>query len=75
MKLLNPSKAEDANYSSSLTAAVLSPPQKRSDTRTPSDDQWHESQWQRDRSQIDLRRKKCGENLEPTWNNASNFLI
>ena len=74
-KLLNPSKAENTNYTSRETAVVLSPPQKRTDIGTPSDDQRHESQWQRDRSRIDLQRNKCGINLEPTWNNNSKFLI
>ena len=75
MTLLIPNKAEDTNYSSRETATELCPPRKRSDTRTPSDDQWHESQWQRDRSRTDLQRKKHGKKLEPTWNNTSNFLI
>ena len=33
MTLLNPNKAEDTNYSSRETAAELSPPRKRSDTK------------------------------------------
>ena len=54
---------------------MLSPLYKRSDIRTPSDDLWHESQWQRDRSRIDLQWKICGKYLEPTWNNTSKFII
>ena len=73
-RLLNP-KAENTNYSSKETATEPSPPRKRSDTRTPSDDQWHESQWQRDRSRTDLQTNENGKNLEPTWNNTSKFLI
>ena len=45
-KLLNQIEAGDTNYSSRETAVVLSPPRKRSYTGTPSEDQWHESQWQ-----------------------------
>ena len=63
MKLLNPNKAQNTNYSSRETAVVPSPPHNRSDISTPSDDQWHESQWQLDRSRIDLQRKKCGKKL------------
>ena len=74
-KVLNPRKAENTNYSSRETSNVLTPPHKRSDIRKPSDDQWHESQWQRDRSRIDLQRKKGGKNLEPTSNKTSRFLI
>ena len=73
--LLNPSEAKNTNYSLRETAVVLSPPHKRSDTKTASDDQWHESQWKQDRSRIDLKGKKCGENLESTWNNTSKYLI
>ena len=40
-----------------------------------SDDQWHESQWQRDRSRTDLQTNKNGKNWEPTWNITSKFLI
>ena len=71
MTLLNLNKAEDANSSSKETATELSPLRKWSDTRTPSDDQWHESQWQRDRSRTDLQRR----NMVRTWNNTSKFLI
>ena len=74
-KLLNPSNVEITNYSSREAAVALSPPHKRSETRTPSDDQWHESQWQPDRSRTDLQRRKYGKNLEPTWNNTSKFFI
>ena len=49
MTLLKPNKAGDTNYSSRETATELSPPRKRSDTRRPSDDQWHESRWQHNR--------------------------
>ena len=45
------------------TAVMLSPPHKRSDTRTPSADQWHESQWQRDWSRTYIQSKKCGKKL------------
>ena len=41
-KLLSPSKAVNTNYSSRQTADLLSHPHKRSDIRTPFDDQWHE---------------------------------
>ena len=37
-----PKKAEITNYSSKDTETELSPPHKRIDTTTPSDDQWHE---------------------------------
>ena len=36
-----PKKAENTNYSSKATATEPSLPRKPSDTRTPSDDQWH----------------------------------
>ena len=39
---------------------MLSPPRTRIDIKTPFNDQWHDSQWQRDRSRTDLQRKKCG---------------
>ena len=48
-KLLNQIEARNTNYSSMETVIVLSPPRKHSDTRTPSDDQWHQSQLQQDR--------------------------
>ena len=75
MTLRNPNKAEDTNYSSRETATELSTPRKRIDTRTPSDDQWHEWQWQQDWSRIDLKGKKGGKKLESTWNNTSEFRI
>ena len=71
MTLLNPNKAEDTNYSSRETATERSPPRKRSDTRTPSDDQWHESQWQRDRSRTDLQRR----NIVRTWSQLGTLLV
>ena len=74
-KLLNPIEANYTNYSLRETAVVLSPPHKRSDTRTRSDDHWHELQWQQDRWRTDLKGTKCGKNLESTWNNTINFLI
>ena len=70
-KLLNPSNAVDTNYSTRETAVVLSPPHKRSDTRTPFDDPWHESQWQRDRSRNDLKGKKCCE----IWSQHRTILV
>ena len=48
-KPLEQVEANNTTFSSMETAIVPSPPRKRSDTRTPSDDQWHESQWQHDR--------------------------
>ena len=57
MTLMNPNKAEDTNYSSRDTATELSPPRNWSETTTLSDAQWHESQWQRDRSRTDLQRR------------------
>ena len=74
-KQLNPIETEITNYSIRESAVVLSPPRKRSDIRTPSADQWHEIQWQQDRSRIDLKGKKCGKILESTWSNTSKFLI
>ena len=71
MTLLNPNKAEDTKYSSRETATELSPPRKRSDTRTPSDDQWHESQWQRDRSRTDLQTR----NRVRTWSQLGTILV
>ena len=71
MTLLNLNKAEDTNYSSRETATELSPPRKWSDTRTPSDDQWHESQWQRDRSRTDLQRR----NMVRTWSQLGTILV
>ena len=73
--LLNPKRRKHTNCSSKETATEPSPPRKRNDTRTSFDAQWHESQWQRDRSRSDLQKKKHGKNLEPTWNNTSKFLI
>ena len=69
--LLNPNKAEDTTYSSRETTTELPPPRKRSDTRTPSDDQWHESQWQRDRSRTDLQRS----NMVRTWSQLGAILV
>ena len=57
-KLLNPKRRKNTNCSSKETATEPSPPRKRSDTRTPFDAQWHESQWQRDRSRTDLQKKE-----------------
>ena len=74
-KLLNPSEVKNTNFSLRETAVVLSPPHKRSDTRTPSDDQWHELQSQQERSQTDLKGKICDKNLESAWNNTSKFLV
>ena len=48
-KLLNPIEAKNTNYSLREAAVVLSPPHKRRNTSTPSDDQWHDLQWQQDR--------------------------
>ena len=48
-------KAETTNYSLKETAAEPSPLHTRSDTRIPVGDQWHGSQWQRDRLQTDLQ--------------------
>ena len=52
--LQNPKRRENTKCSSKETAIEPSPPRKRSDTRTPFDAQWHESQWQRNRSRTDL---------------------
>ena len=71
MTLLNSNKAEDTNYSSRETATEFSPPRKRSDTRTPSDDHWHESHWQRDRSRADLQRR----NMVRTWSQLGTILV
>ena len=43
-KVFNQNEARNTNFSSMETAIVLSPLRKRSETRTRSDDQWHESQ-------------------------------
>ena len=56
--LLNPKRRKNTNCSSKETATEPSLPRKRSDTKTPFDAQWHESQWQRDRSQTDLQNKE-----------------
>ena len=56
--LLNPKRRKNTSCSSKVTATEPSPPRKRSDTRTPFDAHWHESQWQRDRSRIDLQKKE-----------------
>ena len=48
-KLLNPREAKKTKNSLRETEFVLSLPHKRSRTKTPSDDQWHELQWQQDR--------------------------
>ena len=71
MTLLNPNKAEDTNYSSRETATEFAPPRKGSDTRTPSDDQWHKSQWQRDRSRTDLQSR----NMVRTWSQLGTKLV
>ena len=59
-KLLNPKRRKSTKCSSKETATEPSPPRKQSDTRTPFDAQWHESQWQRDRSRTDLQKKETG---------------
>ena len=56
--LPNPKRRKNTNCSTKETATEPSPPRKRSDTRTPFDAQWHESQWQRDRSRTDLQKKE-----------------
>ena len=56
--LLSPKRRENTNCSSKETATEPSPPRKQSDTRTPFDAQWNESQWQRDRSRTDLQKKE-----------------
>ena len=48
-ELLNQNEATNIIFSSWETQIVLSPPRNGSDTRTASDNQWHESQWQQDR--------------------------
>ena len=49
---------------------MLSPPRKRSDTKTPSDDQWHKSQWQQDRWLADLK----GANMVKIWSQQGTIL-
>ena len=56
--LLNTKRRKNTNCSSKETATEPSPPRKRSDTRTPFDAQWHELQWQGDRSRTDLQKKE-----------------
>ena len=56
--LLNPKRRENTKCSSKETATEPSSPRKRSDTRTSFDAQWHESQWQRDRSRTDQQKKE-----------------
>ena len=48
-------KAENTNYSSKEAATEPSPLRRRSDTTTPTDAQWHGSQWQRGRPQTGLQ--------------------
>ena len=48
-------KAENTKYSSKEAATEPSPLRRRSDTTTPTDGQWHGSQWQRVRPQIGLQ--------------------
>ena len=50
---------------------MLSPPQERSDTRTPSDGQYHESQWQQDRSRTDLK----GKNVVKNWSKHGTIIV
>ena len=69
--LLNQIEARIANYSSKETTIVLSPPRKRSSTRTPSDDQWHKTQWQQDRWKTDLK----GKNLVKFWSQHGTILV
>ena len=70
-KLLNPLQAKNTKYSLRETAVVPSPPRKRSYTRTPSDDQWQELQWQQDRPGIHLKVKKCGK----IWSQHGTILV
>ena len=54
-KLFKQIQGRNTNCSSTETTIVLSLPRKRSDTRTPSDDQWYESQWRQDRWRTNLK--------------------
>ena len=56
--LLNPKRRRNTNCSAKETATEPFPPHKLSDTRTPFDAHWHESQWQRVRSRTDLQKKE-----------------
>ena len=68
-------EARNTNYSSMETSIVLCPPRNRSNTRTPFDDQWHESQCQQDRWRTDLKGTNVVKNLQSIRNNTIKFLI
>ena len=70
-KLLNTFEAKITNYSLREKAVVFSPPHKRSDTRTPSDDQWHNLHWEQHQWWTDLR----GTNVVKIWNQHGTILI
>ena len=70
-KLLNQIEARNTNFSSMEITIILSLPRKRSDTRTPSDDKWHESQWRQDRWRIDLK----GTSMVKIWSQHGTILV
>ena len=74
-QVLNQIEARNTNYSLTETTTVLPPSRKRNDTRTPSDDQWHESQWQQDRRRTNLKGTNLVKNLESARNNTRKFFI
>ena len=70
-KLLNQIEARKTKYSSLETTSVLSLPRKRIDTRTSSEDQWHESQWQQGRWLTEIK----GTNVVKVWSHHETTLI
>ena len=70
-KTVEPDWGENTNYSLRETAVVLSPPRKQSDTKTPTDDQWHELQWQQDRWRTDLK----GTSVVEIWSQRGIILV